>query len=301
MDLTSFRFEPDEIKNSKAICPELLEDIVLQLAIKNQEQIESCECAEYIWSTHITELVFNICKKYKLRSNVKYLALEIYQKFNAAHIVDVRQKYSKIKNKQKSDWEVVESKIEEQSVLRLLTSVQLASKMESHEHLFPDEVEGILKKSGSPFSLDGIFSSEMRVLQTLNYKVNFITPGLCLELLLYVLRINDTTIDEDFNDSIFTVLDFVYLHRTRIYDMLYAIVGGEGDEVKQDFNPEFLKVKADYILLSASVITAATCLFMNQSYDRILDQLHHVTGKVEKDIQTFGFVIAFVVQNDIAE
>lgn len=298
-----FQCHPNEIKNTKPISHELLEEILLQLAIKNQERIDSCKYAEYIWSSDTTEFIFNICEKLTLKKNVKYVALEIYERFIAEHIVDVRQRHSEIsKTRKDSRWETVEERIKEQSVLRIMTSIQLASKLESHyENVLPAQVSEVLERIGKPYSLNGIFSSELRVLKTLNYKVNLTTPALYVGLLLYILYTNDPNIEESLYDLTTTILDFVYLHRAQLYNELYDALGGDGNGKEKDFNQNFLKVKADYMLLATSIIAATAFLFMNKCYELILEQLHQITRKVKTDIKSFSIVIAFVVMNDIAE
>ena len=298
-----FQCHPNEIKNTKPISHDLLEEILLQLAIKNQERIESCEYAEYIWSSDVVEFVFNISENMSLKRNVKYVALEIYERFIAEHIVDVRRTHSDLlKTRKDSRWEMVEERIKEQSVLRIMTSIQLASKLESHyDHVLPPQVSQILEKVGKPYSLNGIFSSELRILKTLNYKVNLTTPALYVELLLYVLYTNDPNIEEPLYDLTVTILDYVYLHRAQLYNELYNALGEDGNDMERDFNQNFMKVKADYMLLATSIIAATAYLFMNKCYELILEQLHQITRKVKADMKTFSVVIAYVVMNDMVE
>lgn len=299
----SFQFQSGGILNFKHISHEILEELLLELAVKNQKRIESCNNVECIWSSDVAEFVFNTCEQLNLKWCVKYLALEIYERFVVEHIIEIRQKYSELrKTNMDSNWENIENRIRDQSTLRLMTAIELASKLDSHyQHVLPKQVSAILKKCGKPFSLNGIFSSELRVMKTLKYKINVATPALYLELLLYILYVNNPNIDESLYESTITVLDFVYLHRSKLYDELYDAVAGPASEIEKDFNHVFTRIKADYMLLATAMIAASAYMFLNANYEVILEQLHQITRKFKEDIRNFSVVIAYVVMNNICE
>lgn len=299
----SLDFGAKEIRNTKPISHELLEELLLELAVKNQERIASCKSMQYIWSSDVAELVFNICEKFSLPNNTKYLALEIYERFIGEHIVETREKHMELVKSQKdSCWRTVEARLSEQSVLRVLTSVQLASKLESHySHLLPLRVKEILEECGKPFSLNGIFSSELRMMKTLNYKVNVTTPVMYLEILIYILYVNDPNIDNSLYDLAMKVSDLIYLHRATLYNELYETITGEKIEVASDFSGVFLKVKADYMLLATAIIAATSYMFINDRYEIILEQLHQITRIIKRDIRNFSIVITYFVSNILSE
>ncbi|CAB4019759.1 Hypothetical predicted protein [Paramuricea clavata] len=93
-------------------------------ADKDMGYFKNAKCAEYI---------FNLCDALKLPVEARYLAIEIYDRFMIKHIRSLYQfiQTSTAVDKLK-DWNEVEARIKVQMPLRLLSCVQLASKLSSH-------------------------------------------------------------------------------------------------------------------------------------------------------------------------
>ncbi|GIY11144.1 cyclin N-terminal domain-containing protein 1 [Caerostris darwini] len=290
-----------EVKNIRKIPFDVLEESLFYMAKRNQERIRSAISLELEWSSDVTEFVFNTCKHFKLEKSVKYVALEIYERFLAYHVLELRQS---VKDRQETDrplsWEVIEERITEQTVLRVLTSIQLASKLSSHyDHVLPTQVAEFLEKSGGKsYSKSGIFSSEIRVMKTLGFKLNVTTPELYVETLLCVLYTNDPSTDDLLYTSAVIVLDLVYLNRKKIYDHLFENVTGISIEEISE-NETFLKIKADYMLLGTAIITAAAYIVMREHWNIILEQLHQITKILRKDIKSFCLTIVDVLSNEL--
>ncbi|GIX97409.1 cyclin N-terminal domain-containing protein 1 [Caerostris extrusa] len=139
-----------EVKNIRKIPFDLLEESLFYMAKRNQERIRSAISLN--WNGHLTSLNLSstLASIFKLEKSVKYVALEIYERFLAYHVLELRQS---VKDRQETDrplsWEVIEERITEQTVLRVLTSIQLASKLSSHyDHVLPTQVAEFLEKSG---------------------------------------------------------------------------------------------------------------------------------------------------------
>ncbi|GFV23950.1 cyclin N-terminal domain-containing protein 1 [Trichonephila clavipes] len=286
-----------EVKFLRQIPYDLLEEWLFDMAKKNQERIYSAISLEFEWCSDVAEFIFNTCDYFKLENSIKYNALEIYERFIAYHVLELRRS---VKDRQETDkplsWEVIEGRITEQTVLRVLTSIELASKLNSHyEHLLPSQVVQFLEKAGGKmYSKSGIANSEVRVMKTLGFKLNVTTPALYVEMLLCVLYTNDPSTDDFLYPSALHVLDLVYFHRKVIYDRLYEnVTGAPLDESSE--NEAFLKIKADYMLLATAIITAAAYIVMKENWCIVLEQLHLVTRILRKDIKSFTLVIADIL------
>ncbi|XP_055944483.1 cyclin N-terminal domain-containing protein 1-like [Argiope bruennichi] len=285
------------VKNVRQISSDLLEEWLFDMAKKNQERISSANSLELEWSSDVVEFVFNTCDYFKLDSEVKYNALEIYERFLAYHVLELHRS---VKDRQETDkplsWEVIEGRITEQTVLRVLTSIELASKLNSHyEHIMPSQVVEFLEKTGGKvYGKTGIFNSEIRVMKTLDYKLNVTNPAIYIEMLLCILYTNDPNTDDFLYSSVIIVMDLVYLNRKKIYDRLYEVVTGMPVNEKNE-NETFVKIKADYMLLAVAIITAGAHIVMKDSWTIVLEQLHQVTRILCKDIKCFSLVIVDVL------
>ncbi|GFT23256.1 cyclin N-terminal domain-containing protein 1 [Nephila pilipes] len=292
-----------KVKNLRQIPYDSLEEWLFDMAKKNQERICSAISLEFEWCSDVAEFVFNTCDYFKLENSIKYTALEIYERFLAYHVLELHRS---VKDRPETDkplsWEVIEGRITEQTILRVLTSIQLASKLNSHyEHLLPSQVVEFLEKvGGKTYSKSGIANSEVRVMKTLGFKLNVTTPAIYVEMLLCVLYTNDPSTDDFLYSSATNVLDLVYLHRKVIYDRLYENVTGM--PIDESFeNEAFLKIKADYMLLATTIITAAAYIVMKDNWCKVLEQLHQITRILRKDIRNFTLVIVDVLSDLLDE
>ncbi|XP_035209351.1 cyclin N-terminal domain-containing protein 1-like [Stegodyphus dumicola] len=288
-----------QIRSSKYVSHDLLEDWLLDLANKNCKRIASASFIDFLWSEDVVEFIFNVCRTLQLEDEIKYLATEIFEKFLGHHVLELRR-YVK-NNRKMSDtlsWSSVEDRVEQQMTLRILTSIQIASKLQSHyEHLSPQQVTNFLKKSGKYFSINGLLNSELRVMRTLGYKFHLPHPALYVNLLLGILFANDPRIDEALFYAVSKVLDMVYINRIKVYSRLYESITGAHFTSHADMDNEFTKIKADYMLLATCIIAAATYIVMKEYWHNIMEQLHQVTRLPRKDINIFCFVIIDVICN----
>lgn len=286
------------INSLRQIPRELLEEWLLDMAKRNEERISSSNSLEFLWSPDVTKFIFNVCSTFNLNNCVKFAALEIFERFLALHVMELR---SCVRNKQDTDaplsWESVEERIVSQTILRAMTSIQLASKLESHyDHLLPKQVAELLDKTGKSYSKAGIFNSEIRIINTFKFKMNVTNPSIYVGLLLCVLYTNDPSTDDHLYTASHKVLELVYLNRAKIYDQLYESITGVSAANSPE-NKNMTKIKADYMLLATAVIATAACIIMKDNWNVILEQLHQVTRIFRTDIRNFTVVIVDILTN----
>ena len=86
------------------------------------------------------------------------------------------------------NWEAVEERLKSQLPLRILSCVQLGSKLCSHyKALTPGRVKDFLSSEGHLYSNNAILQSEIRVLNTLSFSVQVTSPLVYIETLLETL------------------------------------------------------------------------------------------------------------------
>lgn len=86
------------------------------------------------------------------------------------------------------NWEAVEERLKSQLPLRILSCVQLGSKLSSHyKALTPTRLKDFLSSEGHQYSNNAILQSEIRVLTTLSFDVQVTSPLVYVETLLETL------------------------------------------------------------------------------------------------------------------
>ncbi|KAG8181601.1 hypothetical protein JTE90_017722 [Oedothorax gibbosus] len=182
-----------------------------------------------------------------------------------------------------------------QITLRALTSIQLASKLDSHyNHLLPKQVSDILDRINKSYNKTGIFNSEIRIIRTLKYNMNVTNPSIYVGLLLSVLYNNDPSTDDHLYTASYKVLDLMYLNRAKIYDHLYESITGTSATESPE-NKNMTKIKADYMLLATAIIAASTYIIMKDKWNNVLEQLHQITRLFRTDIRNFSIAIVHVI------
>lgn len=285
-----------DVENIRGIPHELLGEWLFDMAKRNQDRISSANSLEFLWSPDVTKFIFNVCSSFNIRTCVKYNALEIFERFLAHHVMELR---SYVRNNQDTEnpqpWTTIEERIMNQIVLRALTSIQLASKMDSHyNHLMPNQVSQILDRTNKSYSKTGIFNSEIRIMRTLKFRMNVTNPSIYVGLLLSVLYNNDPSTDDHLYAASYKVLDLVYLNRSKIYDHLYESITGTSAAESPE-NKSMTKIKADYMLLATAIITAAAYIVMKDKWNNVLEQLHQITRIFRTDIRNFCIVIVDII------
>ncbi|XP_055513131.1 cyclin N-terminal domain-containing protein 1 isoform X1 [Leucoraja erinacea] len=129
------------------------------------------------------------------------------------------------KDTEKNDWTLTQITIQEHFVLRIMSCVQIASKISFHYQIVNNDMAlKFLQSLGYSYKREDLLDSELLVLKTLNFQVNVPTPFTHTEILLEVMGYNDPSVPVKYLHSIsLKVLTFVYLMRNTIYENLLKI------------------------------------------------------------------------------
>ncbi|CAI5789772.1 Hypothetical predicted protein [Podarcis lilfordi] len=114
-----------------AVAGGVIQDALLHMARENEQHLrELCEEAGCFKETQIVEFVFLLSEKWSLTESARYQAIEIFERFmltlikEASHLTRAKEEDSK--------WVSVKQQIEGTYVLRLVSCIQLASKLSFH-------------------------------------------------------------------------------------------------------------------------------------------------------------------------
>uniref|UniRef100_A0A8C9WL18 Cyclin N-terminal domain-containing protein n=1 Tax=Scleropages formosus TaxID=113540 RepID=A0A8C9WL18_SCLFO len=168
-------------------------------------------------------------------------------------------------------------------ILLMFSCVQLASKL-TH-HLSVSMAVAFLKSVGHSCSKGTLLESELLVLKTLDFSINFPNPLMYVETLLEVLEYNAAVAPVTHLYALSQrVLQFIFLQRTAIYNsLLVAATACQSPSLEVNF----VCVREDYMLLSVGVIAAAAFVLNLSTWEKVVQELSDVTGISPQSISDF--------------
>ncbi|XP_052286387.1 cyclin N-terminal domain-containing protein 1-like isoform X2 [Dreissena polymorpha] len=214
--------------------------------------------------------------------------------FMLQHVNDLHQhvlKSGNLKTRDK-DWLDIKKRVSNQVVLRIITCIQIASKLTSHYRvLSPHRARRFLQDAGHRYNTESIMQSELRVIKTLNFRLAKHSPLVYLEAILESLGHMDPSANIlKLHDLGMKLLDLVYLQYDDVYYKLYQVATGGSPSTSQQID-SFASVRADKMLLMVSIVTASAYIIENESHQKTMIMLSKLTKIPEEDIADFASVI----------
>ncbi|XP_011686330.1 PREDICTED: uncharacterized protein LOC105449037 isoform X2 [Wasmannia auropunctata] len=212
---------------------------------------------------------FKIAEYLELEPNVKYMAIQLYDKFMCKHFWEIYK--TEIANDPSEAFKVCK-KTCNQTKLNLMSCFQLACKMDSHSSaLGISQILNILYliDKESEYTRNMISSSEIKVFKTVGFKMPLYTPLHCIEILLAATGLGETP--NVFNISI-DLLDMAYLKHDRLYsqfDLYYMHKDVNTEHVAE----KLISLKSNILFLSAAIVYCTMfflCLDTNISEEQII-------------------------------
>lgn len=248
--------------------------------------------------TPVVELIFLVCLFFGQPDEVRYLSVELFERFIRQHFLDLLNKMWDTNNDSASEkWKTVESKIFLQTSLRMLSCIQLASKFVVHPKIIrPKDIQKFLRAEGKLFTLPVILASEMRVWKTLNLQINIPTVLTYVEILLEQLNKCSTLpiSSDNIHSMVVSFIDVAYLHHQEIYRKLFYLSTGRWEPTSNE-KKEFLKTEGN-ILYRATAILALSITFTSRDLcDSVNSQLSLLTQLSSEDITALSKVLRQIV------
>ncbi|XP_027564358.1 cyclin N-terminal domain-containing protein 1 isoform X3 [Neopelma chrysocephalum] len=175
------------------VTPEIIEDTLMHLATENEQYLsELPEHAGSFKDTRIVEFIFLLSEKWRLDQSTRYQAVELLERFMIKQVEQLWESSSgSVKGGaqgQGSSWSSVRDQIVNTFVLRLVSCIQLASKLSLHySRVTSDTALKFLQSLKYSYTKQELLESELAVLNTLRFHINVSTPLAYVELLLEVL------------------------------------------------------------------------------------------------------------------
>ncbi|XP_053856306.1 cyclin N-terminal domain-containing protein 1 isoform X2 [Vidua macroura] len=258
-----------------AVAPEIIEDTLIHLATENEQYLsELPEQAGYFKETRIVEFIFFLSEKWHLDQSTRYQAVELLERFMIKQVEQMCDGRGSAKGRdqgQRSSWSSVRDQITKTFVLRLVSCVQLASKLSLH--------------------YSELLESELAVLNALHFHISVSTPLAYVELLLEVLGYNGCLLPaKPLHQLCVQLLDFCYLTRETIYDTLLKIAIENSTPSKLQI-AKFLTVKEDFMLLAVGVISTGVFILSPGHWEQVVEHLNCITGITPQSILEFSYAV----------
>ncbi|XP_029401929.1 cyclin N-terminal domain-containing protein 1 isoform X2 [Mus pahari] len=244
------------------VATETIENALLHLAQQNEQAVkEAAGRTGSFRETRIVEFVFLLSEQWCLEKSVSYQAVEILERFMVKQAEDIcRQATLQLRGKdsEQQSWRALKEQLVNKFILRLVSCVQLASKLSFH-----------YKALGYVHTKEELLESELDILKSLNFQINLPTPLAYVEMLLEVLGYNGCLVPAtQLHATCLTLLDLVYLLHEPIYESLLR-ASIENSTPSQLQGEKFISVKEDFMLLAVGIIAASAFIQNHECWSQV--------------------------------
>ncbi|KAJ6660533.1 hypothetical protein lerEdw1_017530 [Lerista edwardsae] len=252
-----------------AMAAGIIQDALLHMARENEQYLsDRCDEAGCFKETQIVEFVFLVSEKWSLTESARYQAIEIFERF----MLTLTEEFSNSTRAKGEDssWVLLKEQIEGTYVLRLVSCIQLASKLSFHYSIVNNNmVLKFLQSLGFSYTTEELLESELAILKALRFQINVPTPFAYVEMLLEVLGYNGYLLPtKQLHEMCRHLLCLTYLLRSSVYDTLLksSIDNPSPTELQL---AKFVTVKEDLMLLAVGVVGASSFLLDPDGWNKV--------------------------------
>ncbi|XP_064610465.1 cyclin N-terminal domain-containing protein 1-like isoform X2 [Liolophura sinensis] len=290
--------EPHFNHKSLSLSAPLLEEWLTVLSEENCRRVSSADPRQLLFRKgHASEVIFLVCDKLRLRNDAKYIAVELFNRFMIQHVKDLYKHVCESSSRTKrKDWLGIMERVQNQLILRILSCCQLASKLSSHYRVVTvARVQRFLAGNGQRYTSESLLKSELRVLKTLDFKVNVMSPLTYLECLLEIIGHNEPGTEvKVYHGVSVKLLDLVYMKHEEIFNRLYQTATHHSSISPAD-REKLAGVEADKMLLAVGIITASVFIIDQGQVEKVLLALEKISQIPQEDIMDFCTVLVTTV------
>ncbi|KAM5150899.1 cyclin N-terminal domain-containing protein 1 [Callospermophilus lateralis] len=280
-----------------AVATETIEDALLHLAQQNEQAVQTAGGRMGSFrETRIVEFIFLLSEQWCLEKSVSYQAVEILERFMVKQAENIcRQATIQLRGNEKTEsqnWRALKEQLFNKFILRLVSCVQLASKLSFHYKIISNiTVLNFLQALGYLYTKEELLESELDVLKSLNFQINLPTPLAYVEMLLEVLGYNGCLVPAtQLHATCLTLLDLVYLLHEPVYESLLR-ASIENSTPSQLQGEKFISVKEDFMLLAVGIIAASAFIQNHECWSQVVEHLQSITGIASESIAEFSYAI----------
>ncbi|NXJ03599.1 CNTD1 protein, partial [Odontophorus gujanensis] len=267
----------------------------IHLAMENEQLLSALPGpAGCFKEARTVEFIFLLSEKWHLDHPARYQAVELLERFMIKQIEQIctSPRENIPTSEQGRSQNSLQEQIYDTFVLRLVSCIQLASKLSLHYNAVnSDTALQFLQSLKYSYTKQELLESELTVLETLQFQINVLTPLAYIELLLEVLGHNGCLLPaKPLHQMCVPLLDFLYLKRDTIYDTLLniAIENLTPSELQI---AKFLIVKEDLMLLAVGIISTSAFILNPEHWRKVVEHLNCITGITSQSISEFSYAV----------
>ncbi|XP_057341617.1 cyclin N-terminal domain-containing protein 1-like [Microplitis mediator] len=252
-------------------------------------------------SSSVVKIVFLIMKHFGLNTNTKYLALNLYHKFTENQFQKINKENRN--DKRSNKWKFMRNKIVNLAKLRLMTCIQLASKLDSYCTCFGIskvvsalELIDQLKNQQHEYSFETVLYSEFEVFKIIHFQIKLITPLDCIEILLSLLNFQNLS---ELRSITIDILDLTFLRHQQLLSQL-KLIKFSSTTKKTSNRLQFLHLEKELLFLSSTIIVCALS-FLNIEKTvshNIVEKLSALIYIDIDDIYTVAYIIFLIAYSN---
>ncbi|NWW45647.1 CNTD1 protein, partial [Pedionomus torquatus] len=242
------------------------------------------------------EFIFLLSEKWHLDQSARYQAVELLERFMIKQVEQIsKSSRDNVKNREQgqgSSRSSLKDQIYDTFVLRLVSCIQLASKLSLHYKIVNSDMAlEFLRSLKYSYTKEELLESELVVLESLRFHINVSTPLAYVELLLEVLGHNGFLLPaKPLHQMCLQLLDFSYLTRDSIYDTLLKVAIENSTPSKLQV-AKFLTVKEDFMLLAVGIISTGVFILNPRHWKQVVEHLNCITGITSQSILEFSYAV----------
>ncbi|XP_003213172.1 cyclin N-terminal domain-containing protein 1 [Meleagris gallopavo] len=277
------------------VAPEIIEDTLIHLAMENERHLSVLpDPAGCFREARAVEFIFLLSEKWHLDQPARYQAVELLERFMIKQVEQIctSPRQNVTGGEEGRSQNSLQELIYDTFVLRLVSCIQLASKLSLHYNAVnSDTALKFLQSLKYSYTKQELLESELAVLETLQFQINVSTPLAYIELLLEVLGHNGCLLPaKPLHQMCTQLLDFFYLRRDTIYDTLLSIAI-ENLTPSELQIAKFLIVKEDLMLLAVGIISTSAFMLNPEHWKKVVDHLNCITGITSQSISEFSYAV----------
>ncbi|NXL46413.1 CNTD1 protein, partial [Podilymbus podiceps] len=265
----------------------------IRLATENEQYLsELSDQAGRFKEMRIVEFIFLLSEKWHLNQLARYQAVELLERFMIKQVEQICKSSRENIKGRGSSWNSLKDEIHNTFVLRLVSCIQIASKLSLHYNIVnSDTALKFLQSLKYSYTKQELLESELAVLKTLHFQINTSTPLAYVELLLEILGHNSCLLPaKPLHQMCMELLDFSYLTRDAIYNTLLEIAIENSTPSKLQI-AKFLTVKEDFMLLAVGIISTSVFILNPGDWKQVVEHLNCITGITSQSILEFSYAL----------
>ncbi|PIC38620.1 hypothetical protein B9Z55_010577 [Caenorhabditis nigoni] len=268
--------EPDFFSPEGACHKIYWSDCIAQMAmdiLERQKAVTACEF-DFL-KPKLVEYTFTVCVRLRLPNEVRFTAALILNMYLTRQLCGLHEFIGQQAfdvQKKNREWDRMETNMERQIPLRILTAIQISTKIHSyHDSLSSRQVVNTLRVVGVPYNMSAVMESEQRVFKLIGHSIPDSPLEACemaLKVLTYTLKkrgMEESSRHDDLWQHCLIVLDVCFINHIELYDRFMRkcpFILKEGDEKRLTMS----KIKCDILLLASATIQTAFNLCIGKQH-----------------------------------